>query len=68
MFYSVYPREANNKSAPNIRSNDVDGFDHCPEDGSADLGLSREADGDEGAPGTKIFNRLLVRSALSNNS
>jgi hypothetical protein len=35
-----------------------------PEDGRTDLGLCREPDNEEGAAGTEIINRLLVRSAL----
>jgi len=50
--------------APNIGSNDVDAFDHRPEDGRTDLRLSREPDSEEGATRTEIVDRLLVRSAL----
>jgi hypothetical protein len=50
--------------APNIGSNDVDAFVHRSEDGHTDLGLCREPDNEEGAAGTEIVNRLLVRSAL----
>jgi hypothetical protein len=62
-FYSVPPGE-DNVCAPNIRANNVDAFDHRPKDRRTNLGLSREADGKEGAAGTEIVNRLLVRSAL----
>lgn len=55
---------AGNVCAPNIGSDDVDAFDHRPEDGRTDLGLCREPDNEEGAAGTEIINRLLVRSAL----
>ena len=50
--------------APNVGSNDVYAFNHRPEDGRTDLGLRREPDDEEGATGTEIVNRLLVRSAL----
>ena len=53
-----------NVCVPNIGSNDVDAFDHRPEDGRTDLGLCREPDNEEGAAGTEIVNRLLIRSAL----
>src|SRR6266849_8524479 len=56
---------AGNVCAPNIGSNDIDAFDHRPEDGRTDLGLCREPDNEEGAAGTEIVNRLLVRSALN---
>ena len=55
---------AGNVCAPNIRSNDVDAFDHRPEDGRTDLGLCREPNNEEGATGAEIINRLLVGSAL----
>jgi hypothetical protein len=53
-----------NVCAPNIGSDDVDAFDHRPEDGRTDLGLCGEPDNEEGATGTEVVNRLLVRSAL----
>jgi hypothetical protein len=55
---------AGNACVPNIGSNDVDAFDHRPEDGRTDLGLCREPYNEEGAARTEIVNRLLVRSAL----
>ena len=55
---------AGNVCVPNIGSNDIDAFDHRPEDGGTNLGLCREPDNKEGAAGTEIVNRLLVRSAL----
>ena len=50
--------------APNIGSNYVDALDHRPEDGCTNLGMRREANGNERAAGAEIVNRLLVCSAL----
>jgi hypothetical protein len=61
---TLYFREAKDICVPNIRSNNADAFDYRPEDGCADLGLSRKADGKKGSARAKIVNRLLVRSAL----
>lgn len=55
---------AGNVCVPNIGSNDIDAFDHRPEDGRTDLGLCREPDNEEGAAGSEIVNCLLIRGAL----
>jgi len=57
-------RNARDVCAPNIGTYDVDAFDHRPEYGRTDLGLSGEADDEERSARTEIVNRLLVRSAL----
>jgi|SRR6266851_3874487 len=57
-------KQKKKRCAPNIGSNYVDALDHRPEDGCTNLGMCREADGNECAAGAEIVNRLLVCSAL----